>query len=106
MLRLVTLFTAVLTCTAQSGLALPKTGENHADGLFKPDEATQGKILQGNGKLPLSFEANQGQTDGPGMYHLAAKPQAGSGCQGDSSARIVRGCSGFIQSRRNQQSGQ
>jgi hypothetical protein len=31
--------------------------------LLKPDQATQGKILQGYGSLPLSFEANQGQTD-------------------------------------------
>jgi len=33
------------------------------NGVFKPDPSTQGKILQGYGKLPLRFEANQGQTD-------------------------------------------
>ena len=32
-------------------------------GLSQPDPATQGKILESYGKLPLSFEANQGQTD-------------------------------------------
>jgi hypothetical protein len=32
-------------------------------GLSKPDLATRGKILQGYGWLPLSFEANEGQTD-------------------------------------------
>jgi hypothetical protein len=31
--------------------------------LSKPDPALQGKVLQNYGKLPLSFEANQGQTD-------------------------------------------
>ena len=51
------------TSSAQSGLASPKVVENRAAGLFKPDQAAQGKILQGYGKLPLTFEANQGQTD-------------------------------------------
>jgi Beta-propeller repeat len=59
MLTLATLFTVALTCTGQSGLALP----NHSAGSLKPDQATQGKILQRYGKLPLSFEANQGQAD-------------------------------------------
>jgi hypothetical protein len=31
--------------------------------LSRPDPKTQGKILEGYGKLPLSFEANRGQTD-------------------------------------------
>ena len=30
----------------------------------KPDAATKARILEAYGKLPLSFEANQGQTDG------------------------------------------
>lgn len=49
--------------TGQSGLAFLKVGENRGAGLFKSDQATHGKILQGYGKLPLSFEVNQGQTD-------------------------------------------
>jgi hypothetical protein len=32
-------------------------------GALQPDLATQGKVVQPYGKLPLSFEANQGQTD-------------------------------------------
>jgi hypothetical protein len=31
--------------------------------LSQPNPATQGKIVESYGKLPLSFEANQGQTD-------------------------------------------
>ena len=34
-----------------------------SSGLSKPAPKTQGKILENYGKLPLSFEANQGQTD-------------------------------------------
>jgi hypothetical protein len=34
-----------------------------SSGLSKPDPKTQGKTLESYGKLPLSFEANQGQTD-------------------------------------------
>jgi hypothetical protein len=34
-----------------------------SSGLSKPDPKTQGKLLETYGKLPLSFEANQGQTD-------------------------------------------
>jgi hypothetical protein len=34
-----------------------------SSGLSKPDPKTQGRILENYGKLPLSFEANQGQTD-------------------------------------------
>jgi Beta-propeller repeat/Abnormal spindle-like microcephaly-assoc'd, ASPM-SPD-2-Hydin len=32
--------------------------------VSQPDTATQGKMVESYGKLPLSFEANQGQTDG------------------------------------------
>jgi Beta-propeller repeat/Abnormal spindle-like microcephaly-assoc'd, ASPM-SPD-2-Hydin len=32
-------------------------------GLSQPDPLAQGKIVESYGKLPLSFEANQGQTD-------------------------------------------
>ena len=34
-----------------------------SSGLSKPDPKTQGRILENYGKLPLSFEANRGQTD-------------------------------------------
>ncbi len=34
----------------------------------KPDAATKARILEAYGKLPLSFEANQGQTDGRVKY--------------------------------------
>jgi hypothetical protein len=34
------------------------------NGVSRPDAATQGKMVENYGKLPLSFEANQGQTDG------------------------------------------
>ena len=73
LLLLLTLTTLVThTSTAQSRLALPQVGANDA-GLFKCDQATQGKILQGYGKFPLSFEANQGQTD-PHVKFLSRGP--------------------------------
>jgi hypothetical protein len=34
-----------------------------SSGLSKPDPKTQGNLLESYGKLPLSFEANQGQAD-------------------------------------------
>jgi hypothetical protein len=40
-----------------------KTAARPGAGLSKPDPALQGRVLQNYGKLPLSFEANQGQTD-------------------------------------------
>jgi hypothetical protein len=33
------------------------------NGVSQPNPTTQGKIIQRYGKLPLSFEANEGQTD-------------------------------------------
>ena len=39
----------------------------------KPDTATKARIVEAYGKLPLSFEANQGQTDGRVKY-LARGP--------------------------------
>src|SRR5437660_11527830 len=33
------------------------------NGLSKPTPSTQEKIVESYGKLPLSFEANEGQTD-------------------------------------------
>ena len=36
---------------------------NASNGLPNPDPKTQAKILESYGKLPLSFEANHGQTD-------------------------------------------
>jgi hypothetical protein len=35
-----------------------------ANGLSQPDPAMQAKVAESYGKLPLSFEANHGQTDG------------------------------------------
>ena len=51
---------------AQSNTAAlinPPASSKVSSGLSKPDPKTQGKILESYGKLPLSFEANQGQTD-------------------------------------------
>ncbi len=39
----------------------------------EPDQATKARIVEAYGKLPLSFEANQGQTDGRVKY-LARGP--------------------------------
>jgi hypothetical protein len=42
----------------------PLVAKNAATGGFsQPNSATQGKIVENYGKLPLSFEANSGQTD-------------------------------------------
>ena len=35
-----------------------------ANGLSQPDPAMKAKVAESYGKLPLSFEANHGQTDG------------------------------------------
>jgi hypothetical protein len=43
----------------------PLPTSNAPTGLSKPDPKAQGKLLGSYGKLPLSFEANQGQTDSP-----------------------------------------
>jgi hypothetical protein len=49
---------------AQSQTPINSTAERKvSSGLSQPDPKTQGKILESYGKLPLSFEANQGQTD-------------------------------------------
>ena len=40
----------------------PATG-SVSSGLLKPDPKAQGKILESYGKLPLSFERNQGQAN-------------------------------------------
>ena len=67
-LRLVCLFVILVSAmlAAQSNtVALinqPATGKVLSD-LPKPDPKTQAKILENYGKLALSFEANQGQTD-------------------------------------------
>jgi Beta-propeller repeat/Abnormal spindle-like microcephaly-assoc'd, ASPM-SPD-2-Hydin len=41
----------------------PSLTASAATGLSKPDPVNQRKILQGYGRLPLNFEANEGQTD-------------------------------------------
>jgi hypothetical protein len=41
----------------------PSPASPQVHGVFKPNPAIQDEILQGYGKLPLSFEANQGQAD-------------------------------------------
>jgi hypothetical protein len=55
-----------ITLAAQSNTPtlINRPAPNKVSGdLSKPDPKTQGKILESYGKLPLSFEANQGQTD-------------------------------------------
>src|SRR5450759_4579325 len=51
----------------------PSPASAQVHGVFKSDPAIQGKILQGYGKLPLTFEANQGQTD-PRVKFLSRGP--------------------------------
>jgi Beta-propeller repeat len=50
------------------GSPVPRINQPQADrlpnGVSQPDTASQGKMIESYGKLPLSFEANQGQTDG------------------------------------------
>ena len=43
--------------------AAPSAGAAEAVTLAKPDAATQARLSEAYGKLPLSFEANQGQAD-------------------------------------------
>ena len=71
-----TLPAILAACSCLLSLALPQrahasasaaeeSGQAHRNsaGSTKPDPAVQHKILANYGKLPLSFEANQGQTD-------------------------------------------
>ncbi|MGB6385822.1 MAG: SBBP repeat-containing protein [Terriglobales bacterium] len=74
-LRFVSLFTTLLITSlfstlvlAQSSPVLPSKQPIAAknatpSGLSQPNAASQAKIVEKYGKLPLSFEANQGQTD-------------------------------------------
>ena len=74
-LRFVSLFTTLLMTSllstsllAQSSPVLPSRQPMAAksempSGLSQPDAASQAKIVEKYGKLPLSFEVNQGQTD-------------------------------------------
>src|SRR5580704_12810788 len=55
------LTTAVLAQTNPAPLSQPPVTKN---GLSQPDPAEHSKFVESYGKLPLSFEANQGQTDG------------------------------------------
>src|ERR1700678_3457190 len=41
-----------------------QAGVVHPISMIQPDPKEQGRILENYGKLPLSFEANHGQTDG------------------------------------------
>src|SRR5260370_2235082 len=73
--RLVSLVTTLLSTMvlAQSASVslisqslVPKSAV--ANGLSQPDPAMQAKVAESYGKLPLSFEANHGQTDGRGKF--------------------------------------
>jgi hypothetical protein len=55
------LTTAVLAQTNPAPLSQPPVTKNR---LSQPDPAEHSKFVESYGKLPLSFEANQGQTDG------------------------------------------
>jgi hypothetical protein len=77
-LRLLSLFTISLLIILPSTILLAQSSSSIADAVIKaplvkqsaavkdvsqPDPASQAKIRDGYGKLPLSFEANQGQAD-------------------------------------------
>lgn len=72
----------LLTLSGTTPRAQTPSGAKHdpiastqpAAGLSKPDPALQGRVLQNYGKLPLSFEANQGQTDSASPPHPRSKP--------------------------------
>src|SRR6266404_2069098 len=70
-LRLISLCTTLLSTmvlaqsisvSLNSPPLVPKSAV--ANGLSQPDPAMQAKVAESYGKLPLSFEANHGQTDG------------------------------------------
>ena len=64
--RCATLFSAAFTTLvlAQSSSVIgPARAPANAAVLSEPTAATQAKVVENYGKLPLSFEANQGQTD-------------------------------------------
>jgi hypothetical protein len=70
-LRLVSLCTTLLSTmvlaqsTSVSHISPPLVPRSVvANGLSQPDPAMQAKVAESYGKLPLSFEANHGQTDG------------------------------------------
>jgi hypothetical protein len=60
------LSTMVLAQSASVSLTSPPLVPRSAvaNGLSQPDPAMQAKVAESYGKLPLSFEANHGQTDG------------------------------------------
>jgi hypothetical protein len=77
-LRLLSLITISLLTTLLSAILLAQSSSSITDAVIKaplvkqsaavkdvsqPDPASQAKIREGYGKLPLSFEANQGQAD-------------------------------------------
>src|ERR1051326_665165 len=47
----------------KSNLALPSPASNENQSLTKPDPQTEKQLNEFYGRLPLSFELNQGQTD-------------------------------------------
>ena len=54
-------------------MASPGIVENTSAILAKPDQIAQLQVSQTYGKLPLSFEANQGQTDSQVKYFSRGK---------------------------------
>jgi hypothetical protein len=46
-----------------SGSTIPQSGTNQPWGPSTAEPATQARLVSGHGKLPLSFEANDGQSD-------------------------------------------
>ncbi len=70
-LRLISLCTTLLSTmvlaqsTSVSLISPPRVQKSAVEnGLSQPDPAMQAKVAENYGKLPLSFEANHGQTDG------------------------------------------
>ncbi len=64
--RVCCLFAVATLLIVQSGpvtLSPQPSSSGLQNGLSQPDLATQDRIVQSYGKLPLSFEANQGQAD-------------------------------------------
>jgi hypothetical protein len=59
------IFVSTIVLAQSSPVALIRQPLAHglANGVSQPNPATQGKMVRSYGKLPLSFEANQGQTD-------------------------------------------
>jgi hypothetical protein len=89
--RFCSLLFAATLLMAQSGpvtLLHQRPSPRLQNGALQPDLATQDKVVQTYGRLPLTFEANHGQTDaqvkflsrGPGytLFSLAMKQSSPS----------------------------